>query len=635
MRLIRQKSALLVIALVLTWMPMLVQAEEITVESFSFDCHNKTGYVGETTGGTGILQYSFEPYGASESVTMISSDPAVASVEYVEEYNSWRIYYHKLGTAVITATTASGLTDTCNVTVTEMETVYLDQPFTVTVQPHDTVLFEFTAEAQGYYSFYSENGEGKLNINWRGKPYYGNGVDTQELYGAFVLAVWNNSDAVQTYTLCVREAVPVEEIIFEQEHYYGYPGDSECIGVSLYPVWSIPEEPVFSSSDENVVYYDPVGSMWVTLADPGTATITATTQNGVSAQCAVTVLDYESIQAGDSKTITLDYQGEKRYEFKPETDGEYVFYTAIDGVGLSVSCDGVFVGEDIYTTEYMGISCEMEAGKTYILRAYHQNAEDAEITQTVFLDEMKSPEAITIASAQDMIFVGEYMSLFCKPEGGIPFITGDITWSVSDESVISLDYTWSGGAGFKANTAGSATVTATLENGVSASYEVIVSEYIYYDIISGHGDTVVIGTDDALSIHIDAPFEKFNWYVSVDGIEVPSQNYTAAEGSTIITLDSGYLATLEPGGHVLVAQFKDGEAGAGFVVQEKPEYAPGDINGDGKVNNRDAARLMQHLAGWDVVYVEAALDVNGDGKVNNRDAVRLLQYLAGWDVVIH
>ena len=59
---------------------------------------------------------------------------------------------------------------------------------------------------------------------------------------------------------------------------------------------------------------------------------------------------------------------------------------------------------------------------------------------------------------------------------------------------------------------------------------------------------------------------------------------------------------------------------------------PGDINGDGKVNNRDATRLLQHLAGWDVEYAEGSLDVNNDGKVNNRDATRLLQYLAGWDV---
>ncbi len=65
------------------------------------------------------------------------------------------------------------------------------------------------------------------------------------------------------------------------------------------------------------------------------------------------------------------------------------------------------------------------------------------------------------------------------------------------------------------------------------------------------------------------------------------------------------------------------------------DYLKGDINGDGSVNNRDAVRLMQYLAGWDVDYVAPALDVNGDGSINNRDAARLLQYLAGWDVEIH
>jgi len=64
-------------------------------------------------------------------------------------------------------------------------------------------------------------------------------------------------------------------------------------------------------------------------------------------------------------------------------------------------------------------------------------------------------------------------------------------------------------------------------------------------------------------------------------------------------------------------------------------YMPGDINGDGIVNNRDAARLLQYLAGWDVEVVEEALDANGDGNVNNRDAARILQYLAGWDVTLY
>lgn len=71
----------------------------------------------------------------------------------------------------------------------------------------------------------------------------------------------------------------------------------------------------------------------------------------------------------------------------------------------------------------------------------------------------------------------------------------------------------------------------------------------------------------------------------------------------------------------------------GFV--EVIEYIPGDVNGDGKVNNKDATRLLQYLSGWNVEVVEVALDINNDGKINNKDATRLLQYLSGWDVEIH
>lgn len=62
---------------------------------------------------------------------------------------------------------------------------------------------------------------------------------------------------------------------------------------------------------------------------------------------------------------------------------------------------------------------------------------------------------------------------------------------------------------------------------------------------------------------------------------------------------------------------------------------PGDINGDSKVNNKDASMLMQYLVGWDVSVNTPTLDTNGDGKVNNKDASLLMQYLAGWDVILH
>lgn len=58
---------------------------------------------------------------------------------------------------------------------------------------------------------------------------------------------------------------------------------------------------------------------------------------------------------------------------------------------------------------------------------------------------------------------------------------------------------------------------------------------------------------------------------------------------------------------------------------------PGDINGDKKVNNRDAILLFQYVAGWDVEVDLNAVDCNGDDKVNTKDAIDLFRYCAGWE----
>ena len=61
-------------------------------------------------------------------------------------------------------------------------------------------------------------------------------------------------------------------------------------------------------------------------------------------------------------------------------------------------------------------------------------------------------------------------------------------------------------------------------------------------------------------------------------------------------------------------------------------HLAGDINGDGKVNNKDLTRLAQYLTGRSLDYVEGSLDVNGDGRINNKDLTRLAQKLAGRNV---
>lgn len=59
---------------------------------------------------------------------------------------------------------------------------------------------------------------------------------------------------------------------------------------------------------------------------------------------------------------------------------------------------------------------------------------------------------------------------------------------------------------------------------------------------------------------------------------------------------------------------------------------PGDVNGDGKVNIRDAATILLYLDGKEVEVFDRTLDANGDGKITVEDATALLLNITGHDV---
>lgn len=67
------------------------------------------------------------------------------------------------------------------------------------------------------------------------------------------------------------------------------------------------------------------------------------------------------------------------------------------------------------------------------------------------------------------------------------------------------------------------------------------------------------------------------------------------------------------------------------AVKDGAATAFGDVNGDGKVNSLDAARILKHDAS--LIQLDdsqlAVADVNGDGKVNSLDSARILKYIAG------
>ncbi len=57
----------------------------------------------------------------------------------------------------------------------------------------------------------------------------------------------------------------------------------------------------------------------------------------------------------------------------------------------------------------------------------------------------------------------------------------------------------------------------------------------------------------------------------------------------------------------------------------------GDVNGDGRINSRDARQLLRYLAGMSSENEQdlGMADYNGDGRINVRDARAILAYLAG------
>lgn len=72
----------------------------------------------------------------------------------------------------------------------------------------------------------------------------------------------------------------------------------------------------------------------------------------------------------------------------------------------------------------------------------------------------------------------------------------------------------------------------------------------------------------------------------------------------------------------------------GVTAVSAAEVVYGDVNGDGKVNNKDLAALQQYLSDWEVEINMDAADVTHDGKVNNKDLALIQQYLSDWDVTL-
>lgn len=88
-------------------------------------------------------------------------------------------------------------------------------------------------------------------------------------------------------------------------------------------------------------------------------------------------------------------------------------------------------------------------------------------------------------------------------------------------------------------------------------------------ITAGDGQSIIVGEMSALSFTSDAAFEDFI-RAELDGKVLDENLYTKKAGSTVITLNADYVATLSVGEHSLSIVSENGTATAKFTVKAAP-----------------------------------------------------------------
>lgn len=253
--------------------------------------------------------------------------------------------------------------------------------------------------------------------------------------------------------------------------------------------------------------------------------------------------------------------------------------------------DYILLGWD--TDEYECVQSDLIIKARYIAQSEYA---------TVILDKV---EANLIAGTQ--------VKLTAEPSVG----GKDLIWTSSDESVAIVD-----GNGIVTGVSeGVAVITVTIsDSGEKAECKV--------NVLKNTDNQLCLVTNSSLSKDEDGNIRE----VKVDKNTVAEMKTNFANTNIIFRNADG-------------EELSDGDVvGTGATIElvingEISDSATvimsGDVTGDGKINNRDAAMITRYLVGKEVItkYQLSAIDVNGDGSFNNRDAAMISRYLVGKEVI--
>lgn len=479
-------------------------AESIEIENGE----GVAGYLGHTIN----LSVQFLPEGSiEETLTWTSSDESIATVDA-----NGSVKLLAVGQVDITAETSSGLSDSCSITITEYPLITAGETKTATIdEARGYAYFRFIPENDGEFAFFALSSDftcGYLNdaagnridydnTSGDGNPFW---VQASLTAGETYVLQCRYYSSTKTGSFDVRliEIVDAESIqITDGDTLTGYVGSYYSLSTELFPEYAREETLTWTSSDDSIVSVDEYGGL--ELLKKGTATITVTTEKGLTDSIEVSVTEYPEIQLDEVKTVEItETKPYEYFKFTPAENGTYIFAVDSDYYAeLYIdSADGSYIGSGNgydFKTRY-----ELSAGTTYYITAgmYRWDA-----TGSYSLKVTKAPAATSmeIGNGESMTaFVGENKSLWVS---FTPYdcIIENVTWVSDNESVVSVgEY---GKLEFIG--VGTAIVTATSENGLTDSITIRVSAIP--GILCNEEIILTTDTDDGVGL--------FSFVPAVDG----------------------------------------------------------------------------------------------------------------------
>ncbi len=239
------------------------------------------------------------------------------------------------------------------------------------------------------------------------------------------------------------------------------------------------------------------------------------------------------------------------------------------------------------------LTSDMKNGSFY----YYIVAED--VNGGNLTDYASTPVQISIPAIDYTITATAGANGSISPAGAVRVMAGDSrTFAISVDSGYVIDTLKVDGVAVTANgnsyTFGSVNADHTIE--VTFKQEA-GSAVAVYQILNGADSSWTSGSSAGLTIRGDGAFSKFTG-VKVDGNLLDRSNYTAEEGSTIITLKADYLNTLSAGNHTVEILWTDGLAVTAFTINAKVSGdVTGTTNNNGTVSGENIGNAVSPKTG--------------------------------------